>query len=104
MKRFKTTVTRTDEYIIEFDENIINEEWMGDFRSCFYGFHTLEEHAEHIAQIRARVGDGFIEGYGNTMINGKPPWWNTKDYEKAINIRIVNEDRDKEIEVEEIYG
>jgi len=28
MKRFKTTVTRTDEYIIEIDDNILDEEWM----------------------------------------------------------------------------
>jgi len=26
MKRFKTTVTRTDEYIIEVDENVIDEQ------------------------------------------------------------------------------
>lgn len=102
MKRFKTTVTRTDEYIIEFDESIINEEWMDDFRSCFYGFHTLEEHAEHIAQIRARIGEGFIEGYGNTMVNGKPPWWSSKDYEKGINIVVKSEDNIREVEVKEI--
>jgi len=102
MKRFKTTVTRTDEYIIEIDENELNEQWMDDFRSSFYNFHTLEEHAEHIAQIRARIGEGFIEGYGNTMVNGKPPWWNTNDYEKAINIKIVSEDKDCEVEVEEV--
>ena len=102
MKRFKTTVTRTDEYIIEFDENIIDEEWMQHFRSYFYKLDSLEDHAEHIAQIRARSGEGFIEGYGNTLVDGKPPWWNTKDYNPAINIKVVNEDKDCEIEVEEI--
>ena len=102
MKKFKTTVTRTEEYIIEFDENIINEEWMDDFRKHFYKYHTLKDHAKHIAQIRARAGEGFIEGYGNTMVNGKPPWWNTKDYEKAINIKVVSEDKDCEVEGEEI--
>jgi len=101
MKRFKTTVTRIDEYIIEFDETIINEEWMDDFRSCFYGFHTLEEHAEHIAQVRARTGEGFIEGYGNTMVNGKAPWW-SKDFDKSINIIVKNEDQINDVEVEEI--
>lgn len=102
MKRFKTTVTRTDEYIVEFDENIIDEEWMKDFRDYFYTFHTYEEHAKHIAQIRARVGDGFIEGYGNPMVNGKPPWWSLKDYEKGINIIVKSEDLDCEVEAEEI--
>lgn len=102
MKRFKTTVTRTDEYIIEIDENILNEQWMEDFREHFYNFHTLEQHAEHIAQIRARTGEGFIEGYGNTMVNDQAPWWSKKNYEKAINIKIVSEDQDCEVEVEEI--
>lgn len=64
MKKYKCTVTRTDEYIIEIDENIINGEWMENFRSYMYGFDTLEEHAEHLAQFQARVGDhDFIEGY-----------------------------------------
>lgn len=102
MKRFKTTVTRTDEYIIEFDENIINDEWMADFRKSFYRFDSYEEHAEHIAQIRARIGEGFIEGYGNTMIEGEPPWWSVKNYEKGINIIVKSEDQDCEVEVEEI--
>jgi len=46
MKRFKTTVTRTEEYIIELDENVLNEQWMDDFRHVFFDFYSLEEHAE----------------------------------------------------------
>ena len=53
MKKFKCTVTRTDEYEIEIDENIINEEWMEHFRSYMYGFDELSEHAEHLAQFQA---------------------------------------------------
>jgi len=102
MKRFDCTVTREDKYIIEFDENIINEEWMQEFRESMYGFTKLEEHAKHIAQLRARAGDGFMEGYGDPMKNGEPPWWSLNDYEKGINIRIVSEDEECEVEVEEI--
>ena len=107
MKKFKCTVERTDEYIIEIDENIINEEWMEHFRKYFYNFHDLEEHAEHIAQFRARFGEhDFIEGYGIPLVNGKKPWSITddkyKDYECGINIIIKSEDEQCEVEVEEI--
>ncbi len=102
MKRFICKVTREDEYIIEFDENIINEEWMEDFRNYFYNFNNLKEHAEHLAQLRARVGDGFMGGYGNPMIGAKPPWWSVLDYEKGINIIIKSEDQECEVEVKEI--
>jgi len=104
MKRFKTTVTRIDEYIIEIDENIIDEEWMKDFKRYFYGFDSYEEHAEHLAQYRARFEQSFIEGYGEILINSKKSW-NVKDeneVQKGINIIIESEDNDCEVEVEEI--
>lgn len=106
MKKFKCFVTREDEYIIELDENVINEEWMKDFRDYFYSFDTLEEHAEHIAQFRARFGDhSFIEGYGVPLVNGKDPRWVMADddsLQKAINIKVISEDQNCDIEVEEV--
>lgn len=107
MKRFECTVTREDKYIIEFDENIINKEWMKDFREYFYGFDTLEEHAEHLAQFRARFGDqDFIEGYGVVNVNGADPRWTNKTArrtdEEAINIKVISEDNDCSVDVEEI--
>jgi len=109
MKRFKTKVTRIDEYIIEIDENVIDEQWMDDFRHVFFSLYDHYEHAEHLAQIRARLGEGFIEGYGNVKINGKVPWYVTKTEiekrlpcEDAFNIIIKSEDQDCEVEVEEI--
>lgn len=59
MKKFKVRVERVDEYEIEFDENVINKEFMEDFKKYFYNFDTLEEHAEHIAQFRARFRDSL---------------------------------------------
>jgi hypothetical protein len=108
MKRFKCEVTRVDEYIIEIDENVINQEYMDDWKKQFYKFDTLKEHAEHIAQLRARFpDDSFIEGYGKIKVNGKPPFsFNDKeireDFEDAINIQIVSEDRNCNVDVEEI--
>ena len=104
MKRFKTTVTRTDEYIIEIDENVINEEFMEDFSRYFFDARTLEEHAENIAQYRVRFGEGFIEGYGRPLQNGNRPIWSHEDekLQEAINIITVREDNDCEVEVEEI--
>ncbi len=104
MKKFKCVVTRTDEYIIEIDENKINQEWMDNFSNHFYEFKTLEEHAQHIAQYRARFPeDTLIEGYGIPLVNGDIPLYAIGNLtEKGINIRIISEDEDCEVEVDEL--
>lgn len=95
MESFNCTVERIDKYKVEFDETVINEQWMESFRQVFYDFDTLEEHAEHIAQYRARFGRGFIDGYGVPLENGKAPYWgNEKDINHSINIVIISEDDD----------
>lgn len=118
MKKFKCTVTRTDEYEIEIDENIVNEEWMKHFRSYMYAFNELSEHAEHLAQFQARLGseETFIEGYGHVTRDGELPF-SYEDYGKdgkklpeaeqrqpapGLNIKIISEDNDCEVEVEEV--
>lgn len=105
MKKFKCKVTREDEYEIEIDENIIDEEWMEQFREYMYDFTTHEEHAEQIAQLRARFGGDFMEGYGYPLVDGAKPWHceeNDKRIEKGINIKIISEDDDCYVDVEEI--
>ena len=99
MKEFNCEVERIEKYKIEFDETVCNEEWMKDFRRYFFDFYHLDEHAEHIAQYRARFGRGFIEGYGIPLENGKVPYWaSTEDQKKyinhAININVISEDED----------
>lgn len=98
MRVFECEVERTDRYVVEFDEEIINEEWMENFRQYMYDFYTLKEHAEHIAQHRARFGGRFIEGYGIPLENGKVPYWVNKGKEDqvnhAINIVVLGEDDD----------
>ncbi|XOS93191.1 hypothetical protein ACLMAB_06020 [Brevibacillus laterosporus] len=99
MKRFKVTVQREDVYIIELNELLFSEDWMKQFREEFYDFHTLEQHAEHIAQLRARFGEGRLEGYGVPLINGKTHY----DHPEAgININIVSEDEECDIYTEEL--
>jgi hypothetical protein len=103
MKKFECIVTRTDKYIIEFDENIINEEWMEEFRKYSYSFYTLKEHAEHLAQHRARFETNFIEGYAVPLVNNKQPiLTDEEDLEKGINIKIISEDEECEVDVVEI--
>ena len=118
MKKFKCTVTRTDEYEIEIDESIINEEWMEHFRTYMYNFNELSEHAEHLAQFQARLGSeyDFIEGYGYVKRDGKLPY-SHEDFDKngnwlpeaerrqpapGININIISEDDECEVDVEEL--
>jgi len=103
MKRFKCKVERVNEYIIEFDEEVLDEEWMKYFRSVFFNYHELNEHAEHIAQMRARFKKSFIEGYGVPLIDGEVSYFaNEKSVNKAINIIIVSEDEECDVDVEEI--
>lgn len=108
MKRFECEVVRTDKYIIEIDESKLNEEWMEAFRSVFYDFNSFEEHAEHIAQLQARFGNRFIEGYGDVKRNGQVSFGgkeeNRSEYEDAINIKVISEDYDCYVDVEEIFG
>jgi len=104
-KRFECEVIRKDNYIIEFNDEVITEEWMKDFRKTFYDFKDLKEHAEHIAQDRARNGEGFIEGYGKPYVDGEPMFSMTgdsSDDNKGINIIVESEDDDIEVVVMEL--
>jgi len=103
MKKFKCVVTRTDEYEIEIDDKVLDEKWMKAFKEVMFNFDTYEEHAEQIAQMRARFGEHFIEGYGNTLVNGEKPWYTDEEnVNKSININIISEDNDCYVDVEEL--
>jgi hypothetical protein len=62
------TVEVTQIITVTLDESKFDDTFMEEFRESFYQFDTLEEHAEHLAQLEARglVNDykPFIEGYG----------------------------------------
>lgn len=67
----KLTVEVTQLVEVELDESKFDEAFMEEFRQSFYQFDTIEEHAEHLAQIHARgvieldsYTPEFVEGYG----------------------------------------
>jgi hypothetical protein len=86
---------RDDDYRVEFNSTgnglPFDEAAMSEFRESYYPFHTLEQHAEHLAQFTARFGHGFIEGYCHVMYNGErfPPGDPELDYD--INIVTISE-------------
>lgn len=67
MKTYAVTVTQTVQ--VTLDESEFDEAFLREFRESFYPFCTINEHAEHLAQLFARgvyhSGHDFIEGYGN---------------------------------------
>lgn len=87
---FRCETQRVETYEIEFDTDIINEKWMEEFRDFFFDYYTLEEHAQHIAEHRIRIGNGFIEGYGIPLENGEvPPFVKDNEVNHAINIKTI---------------
>lgn len=103
MRKYKVTVTRTDEYIVEIDETIYNEEWRADFERYFHPLDEgLESIAEDIAVFRARFGERFQEGYGR-ITEDSTVYPSLKDeYAEGLNIIVQSEDDDIEASVEEI--
>lgn len=68
----KFTVIVEQQVEVELDEGKFDDAFMQEFREGFFPFDSLEEHAQHIAQLVARgvVELGweradFIEGYGH---------------------------------------
>lgn len=67
-RTFRVAVTQIVE--VSLDASKFDEAFMAEFRKSFYSFDTIEEHAEHIAQLQARgmidveFTPEFIEGYG----------------------------------------
>lgn len=59
---------------VELKQDAFTHDFMKDFRKDFYPFFTLDEHAQHIAQLVAREvideiegrrgAEQFVEGYG----------------------------------------
>lgn len=117
--KIKCTVTRIDEYEIEFDENVINQEWIEDFSSYMFDVDDHEVLAKHLASMQARFGSSmdFIEGFGYVCRNGELPFSpadyspegkllppdQRRDPAEGINISIINEDDNIEVKSEIIY-
>jgi hypothetical protein len=103
IKKIKIEIKRIDNYTIEFDDDIINKEWMENYSSYMHDVDTLEELAEAIAFQQMRFGDGFKEGFGHVTKNGKKYYpHQNEDFAPGINIIVHSEDDDFEYETEEI--
>lgn len=62
----KKTVQVTIDVDVTVDESKFTDEWMAEWRTVFYDFHTVDDHIQHIAQLEARglLSRDFTEGYG----------------------------------------
>lgn len=62
--KFEVEVTQT--VMVELDESKFDDAFMASFRDFFYPFHTVKDHATHLAQLAARglLNEDFVEGYG----------------------------------------
>jgi hypothetical protein len=94
MAKFKCTVYREDQYEIEIDDNLINEDYLEAFREVFWDAYDLEDLAEHLAQFQARIApaDGFFEGFGYVKINNQ--FRNPKKAKPSpeFSIKVIEED------------
>jgi hypothetical protein len=103
MEKFEVEVIRTDKYQVEFDENIINAEWMENYRKYFTDIFNLKDHSQNIAQAYCRTSNLFIEGYGDIKINGSVSWNFEGDPDSiGINIKIISEDDDIDTTTKEV--
>lgn len=67
IRKFKCEVTQITDVEVEINDEQIDEQFMSEFREYMYPFVTIDDHARHLAQLKARelIGsDGFVEGYG----------------------------------------
>jgi len=72
---FHVSVTQVVKVTLDADK--FDGAFMEEFRAGFYPFTSLEDHAEHIAQLQARemieatkYSSDFIEGYGESRDMG----------------------------------
>ena len=66
MRKFKVVVTAIKEFEIELDDVKITEEELDGFESVFYPL--------DYCRLRAKYGQGFIEGYGHVLEKGRIPF------------------------------
>jgi len=111
MKTFETEVIRRDNYEIEIDEEIWNEQALKDWGSVFHPVDSVKDIAKHLAICIIRQGyESFIEGYGYVRTfysNGtqytaygegfKPIA--DDDYCKGIRVTLVEYDDDYNVDL-----
>lgn len=115
MKKYNVKPIRTDEYIIEIDEKVWNEEALKDWGSAFFQV-NLQELVEHLTSLLMRYGyERFLEGFGYVYVQNQDGYKFTQfdqdengnlkevtEFAEGIKVTIVSEDEDFEFETEEI--
>ncbi|OME55530.1 hypothetical protein BSK59_13725 [Paenibacillus odorifer] len=101
MRKFKCEVVTTNTYIVEIDENIINEDWMDNYSNYFTEIDTIEEHAINVAWHRNMFKNDNFEGYG--YVGEVSSELTSEDLKnKGITLRVISEDEEIETEAREI--
>lgn len=107
MRKFKVVVTTTKEFEIELDDAKITEEELDGFESAFYPLDEEDDRIKSMAgdycRLRAKYGQGFIEGYGHVLEKGRIPF-SAKIANEEPNdaINIVDYDDYEDVEVDEL--
>lgn len=98
MVKFEITVHRTDAFEIEVDENIIDDKWIKHFESYMWDVDEdcpCEDLAIHIAQMRARFGPCFVEGFGYIPVEGEYLTDKQKEHlAHGFRMKVISEDND----------
>ncbi len=113
--KFNITVTRTDEYEIDIDENIWTPEEIKSWASVFYDANSPEDIAKHFAISFMRNDNSYhIEGFGYVPElrkdgtvksvpyrdeNGKYCELPEEKFTKGLTIYPITKDEDYETEV-----
>ena len=108
IKKYQVTVTRTDIYNVEIDDEVFNAEWAKEFSSYMWDIdpeNSAEEAAKEIAIATARQGKHeFIEGFGIIPVKGSEYTKHLKEKGEHVaeGVTIEEEDVD-DIETEVDY-
>lgn len=111
MRKFKVVVEITKEYEVEIDESKLSEEDLEAWESVFYDLDMEEDkltsYVSNYCEIRARLGNGFIEGYGVVLKKGeKADGYFIEDKEVNDEIKILKADDEgcTDVHLKELKG
>ncbi|MEG1310496.1 MAG: hypothetical protein RR942_06465 [Romboutsia sp.] len=93
MRKFKVVVERIEEYEIEIDDNVINDEFMDEYERYMC---KLKEHKDRLSSLAGMVGmnratEYGYEGIGYPLVHGEKENYSHQDTNEYINISDVDE-------------